>query len=143
MKRITLLSGLAACVLTALTQAAPGQNSVAQIVESASVTPMVALAATPATAEKGTIGVFLTGEDGPAEISSVIEGGPAEKLGLAAGDVIVAINGKKGALKEIPKGKTVNVYWLPDPKSPGKRFAKKIDVILSEEELEARYKSVD
>ena len=50
----------------------------------------------------------------------------------------VAINGMKGSLEEIPKGKTVNVYWLPDPKNPGKRFAKKIDVILSAEELEAR-----
>lgn len=55
----------------------------------------------------------------------------------------VAINGKKGALDEIPEGKTVNVYWLPDEKNPGQRFAKKIDVILSEEELEARYPDAD
>ena len=51
----------------------------------------------------------------------------------------VAINGKKGELKDIPEGKTVNIYWVPDPKDPSKRFARKIDVILSEEELDARY----
>ena len=55
----------------------------------------------------------------------------------------VAINGQRGELAEIPEGKTVNVYWLPDEKKPGERFAKKIDVILSEEELEERYKPVD
>jgi hypothetical protein len=55
----------------------------------------------------------------------------------------VAVNGQRGELAEIPAGKTVNIYWLPDEKNPGKRFAKKIDVILSEEELEERYKPVD
>jgi len=53
----------------------------------------------------------------------------------------VAINGKKGELKDIPVGKTVNIYWVPDEKDPSKRFARKIDVILSEEELDARYGS--
>ena len=55
----------------------------------------------------------------------------------------VAINGMKGELSEIPKGKTVIIYWRPDEKNPGHRFAKKIDVILSEEELEERYNPVD
>ncbi len=55
----------------------------------------------------------------------------------------VAINGKRGTLTDIPKGKTVNVYWLPDEKNPGKRFAKKIDVIMSAEELEERYGTED
>ncbi len=51
----------------------------------------------------------------------------------------VAINGRKADITDIPAGKTVNVYWIPDEKDPSKRFARKIDVILSEEELDARY----
>ena len=51
----------------------------------------------------------------------------------------VAINGKKGELTDIPEGKTVNVYWIADEKDPKSRFARKIDVILSDEELDAKY----
>ena len=47
----------------------------------------------------------------------------------------VSINGKGGKLTDIPAGKTVNVYWQPDENNPGQRWAKKIDLILSEEEL--------
>jgi hypothetical protein len=51
----------------------------------------------------------------------------------------VAINGKKGEITDIPEGKTVNVYWVPDATDPKTRFARKIDVILSDEELDAKY----
>ncbi len=51
----------------------------------------------------------------------------------------VAINGKKGEIADIPEGKTVLIYWLPDEKDPKSRFARKIDVILSDEELDAKY----
>ena len=51
----------------------------------------------------------------------------------------VAINGKKGEITDIPEGKTVNVYWVQDEKDPKVRFARKIDVILSDEELDAMY----
>ena len=51
----------------------------------------------------------------------------------------VAINGKKGALTDIPTGKTVIVYWVPDVKDAKARFARKIDVILSEQELDEKY----
>jgi len=51
----------------------------------------------------------------------------------------VAINGKKGALTDIPTGKTVIVYWIPDVKDAKARFARKIDVILSEQELDEKY----
>lgn len=51
----------------------------------------------------------------------------------------VAINGVKGELGEIKEGKRVNVYWLPDPENASGYFARKIDVTLSEEELDARY----
>jgi len=51
----------------------------------------------------------------------------------------VAINGKKGEITDIPEGKTVLVYWVKDEKDPKGRFARKIDVILSDEELDAKY----
>ena len=51
----------------------------------------------------------------------------------------VAINGKKGELTDIPEGKTVNIYWVPDKDDKKKRFARKIDVILSDEELDEKY----
>jgi len=53
----------------------------------------------------------------------------------------VAINGKRGQISDIPAGKKVNVYWVPDPKKKGQFFARKIDVVLSEEELDALYGS--
>ncbi len=53
----------------------------------------------------------------------------------------VAVNGKKGALTDIPTGKTVIVYWVTDPKDAKARFARKIDVILSEQELDEKYGS--
>lgn len=53
----------------------------------------------------------------------------------------VAVNGVKGELSEIPPGKEVNVYWVPDENKKGEFFARKVDVVLSEEELEARYGS--
>ena len=51
----------------------------------------------------------------------------------------VAINGKKGALEDIPEGKTVNIYWVPDKDDKTARFARKIDVILSDQELDEMY----
>jgi hypothetical protein len=55
----------------------------------------------------------------------------------------VAVNGKKGELHEIPEGKTVYIYWRPDEKDPKAKFARKIDVIFSQEELEERWKVAD
>lgn len=55
----------------------------------------------------------------------------------------VKINGLGGVLTDIPAGKTVNLYWIPDPNNDGKRFARSIDVIFSREELEAKWKEVD
>ena len=51
----------------------------------------------------------------------------------------VAVNGVKGELGDIPAGKTVNIYWRPDEKDPTILRARKIDVILSDEELDAMY----
>jgi hypothetical protein len=51
----------------------------------------------------------------------------------------VAVNGKKGELTDIPTGKTVLVYWVPDAKDAKAQFARKIDVIMSEQELDEKY----
>jgi len=51
----------------------------------------------------------------------------------------VKINGRKGELADIPQGKTVNLYWVVDESKGTKRFARSIDLILSEEELNERY----
>ena len=42
----------------------------------------------------------------------------------------VAINGKKGELADIPTGKRVNIYWIPDPNDDQARFARKIDMFV-------------
>jgi hypothetical protein len=55
----------------------------------------------------------------------------------------VAINGMKAELQDIPAGKTVLIYWVPDPNKEGELFARKIDAILSEEELDEKYGTGD
>ncbi len=55
----------------------------------------------------------------------------------------VAINGVKGELTDIKPDKRIVIYWVEDPKKPGELFARKIDVVLSEEELDARYEVVE
>lgn len=54
----------------------------------------------------------------------------------------VAINGMKGEMKDLQAGKTVQIYWLEDPKKKGELFARKIDVVLSDEELDKRAEEV-
>lgn len=51
----------------------------------------------------------------------------------------VAVNGVKGELTDIRDGKTVLIYWVPDKNKEGELFARKVDVVLSEEELNKRY----
>ena len=95
-----------------------------------------------AAAETVTVKVRKTGKKSKDKALQLKKGKEATFNVIPGGSIMtrtsVAINGMKGSLEEIPAGKTVNVYWLPDPKKPGERFAKKIDVILSEEDLEAR-----
>ncbi len=55
----------------------------------------------------------------------------------------VAINGMKGELTDIKPDKRIVIYWVEDPKKPGELFARKIDVVLSEEELNERYEIVE
>lgn len=55
----------------------------------------------------------------------------------------VAINGVKSEITDISEGRTVLIYWVPDPNKEGELFARKIDVILSDEELADRYDAAD
>ena len=55
----------------------------------------------------------------------------------------VAVNGVKGEMKDLQTGKRVLIYWIEDPKKKGELFARKIDVVLSEEELNKRYEVVE
>ena len=55
----------------------------------------------------------------------------------------VSINGVKGEMKDLQPGKKVNIYWVEDPAKKGELFARKIDVTLSEEELNKRYEVVE
>lgn len=55
----------------------------------------------------------------------------------------VAVNGVKGEMKDLQPGKRVLIYWIEDPKKKGELFARKIDVVLSEEELNKRYEVVE
>lgn len=50
----------------------------------------------------------------------------------------VAVNGMKGEIKDLQPGKTILIYWIEDPKKKGELFARKIDVVLSEDEQEKR-----
>lgn len=51
----------------------------------------------------------------------------------------VSINGRKGELTDITEGKTLNIYWVVDEAMSTKRFARKIDLLLSEEEQNERF----
>jgi len=51
----------------------------------------------------------------------------------------VAINGVKGEMTDIQAGKNVLIYWIGDPNKEGELFAKKIDVVLSEAEIDKRW----
>lgn len=51
----------------------------------------------------------------------------------------VTVNSQRAEITDIPAGKKVLVYWVPDPENDGGFFARKIDVVFSEEELSKRY----
>ena len=61
--------------------------------------------------------------------------------GTVLSKTVVKVNGKAGELTDIPAGKRVNIYWQPNAK--GEFFARSIDVVFSEEELDERYPEQD
>ena len=50
----------------------------------------------------------------------------------------VTADGQRSSIDEIPENKTLNIYWVPDENDPDVRFARKIDMVYTDEELEAR-----
>ncbi len=53
----------------------------------------------------------------------------------------VTLDGKRADINEVEKGQFLFIYWVPDEKDPDSRFARKIDMVLSEAEMEARNKA--
>jgi hypothetical protein len=51
----------------------------------------------------------------------------------------VKINGMKAELQDIPEGKTVLIYWIPDESKEGELFARSINAIMSDDEFDAKY----
>jgi len=90
-----------------------------------------------------TVTVKITKPGTGKEAKSLQAGQNAEFKVKPEGSVLsrttVAIQGVKAELGQLQAGKTVNVYWRPDEADPNARFARKIDVILSEQELDQRY----
>ena len=97
----------------------------------------------PYDAEKQVVHVKVIKPGSGKEAKSLQAGQQAEFKVKPEGSVLsrttVAIQGVKAELAEISAGRTVNVYWRPDETDPNARFARKIDVILSEDELDAKY----
>lgn len=53
----------------------------------------------------------------------------------------VTLDGKRADINEIEKGQFLFIYWVPDETDPEKRFARKIDMVLSAAEMDARNKA--
>jgi len=50
----------------------------------------------------------------------------------------VTNEGRRIDITDIPEDKTLTIYWLPDDSNEDQRFARKIDMTLTDEEAEAR-----
>jgi|GEM_PF-2682029 len=137
-------AGLAAGTLLALSPALLAQFSASEIVESAgaleapsatfaSLTPS---AATVTLEGRGMIGVLLADGGGRPRVESVIEGGPAEKAGVQAGDRILSVDGEEvadlealvGQLRSFAIGEKVSLVVERDG------WRKHIDVTLADSE---------
>lgn len=53
----------------------------------------------------------------------------------------VTLNGKRADITEISEGQTIIIYWVPHETQPDLRYARKIDMVLSDRELEERDKA--
>ena len=52
----------------------------------------------------------------------------------------VTADGMRSSIDEVPDNKTLNIYWVPDEKDPDVRFARKIDMVYTDQELAERDK---
>lgn len=137
----SILSALGAAVLAIGVAAALPTSARAQAPRSRSVQTEAVWIAFDAAAEVVTVKVTKPGRGASAR--ALKPGREARFRVEPEGSVLtrttVSINGRKGELSDIPEGKTVNVYWVPDETDADARFARKIDVIFSDEELDAMY----
>ena len=53
----------------------------------------------------------------------------------------VTLDGKRADINEITEGQFLFIYWVPDEVDADARFARKIDMMLSEAEMDARNKA--
>lgn len=53
----------------------------------------------------------------------------------------VTLDGRRADINEIKKGQFLIIYWVADETDADARFARKIDMVLSEAELDARNKA--
>lgn len=53
----------------------------------------------------------------------------------------VTLDGRRADINEITKGQFLFIYWVPDEVDADARFARKIDMVLSEAEMDARNKA--
>ena len=53
----------------------------------------------------------------------------------------VTLDGKRADINEIETGQFLFIYWVADEKDPDMRFARKIDMVLSAAEMDARNKA--
>jgi hypothetical protein len=64
-----------------------------------------------------------------------------------AGSILVRTSvtddGQRSSVTAISVGKILNIYWVPDEDDPNVRFARKIDVVYAEEEIEVRADPVE
>ena len=50
----------------------------------------------------------------------------------------VALDGQRVDIGEIEENQFLFIYWVPDEKNPDERFARKIDLVLTDEQMDAR-----
>lgn len=50
----------------------------------------------------------------------------------------VALDGQRVDIGEIDTNQFLFIYWVPDEKNPDERFARKIDLVLTDEQMDAR-----
>ncbi|MAI77887.1 MAG: hypothetical protein CL917_03010 [Deltaproteobacteria bacterium] len=50
----------------------------------------------------------------------------------------VALDGQRVDINEIEKNQFLFIYWVPDEMDPDVRFARKIDLVLTDEQMDAR-----
>lgn len=50
----------------------------------------------------------------------------------------VALEGQRVDINEIEPNQFLFIYWVPDEKNPDERFARKVDLVLTDEQMDAR-----